>query len=290
MNIKPLVSVIIPFYNGVDWLIEAVNSVLNQTYTNYEILIINDGSKENMDSFLLEYEEKIIYIKKENGGPASARNLGIRKARGEYLAFLDSDDLWTSDKLEYQISEMIEKNSSWSQTSYELFGNRTDGKKVNAILEPKLFNKMLFISNGIATPTIMIKKSSFNEEKLFFMENRRYGEDTELWVRLSKKSDILSVDRVLTKVRIRGSNAGLTVIAQLQNRAEIYDDIKGRKEVSCGLIINYKLCNIVYKIIIFIKTNISDNKYLIDSLAKVGYIIPYSIFKVYKKIYIRKYN
>ena len=126
-------------------------------------------------------------------------------------------------------------------------------KKLMQYVEPKLFNKMLFISNGIATPTIMIKKSSFNEKELFFMENRRYGEDTELWVRLSKKSDILSVDRVLTKVRIRGSNAGLTVIARLQNRAEIYDDIKGRKEVSYGLIINYKLCNIVYKIIMFIK-------------------------------------
>ena len=83
--------------------------------------------------FYYSIKKKIIYIKKENGGPASARNLGIRKARGEYLAFLDSDDLWTSDKLEYQMSKMIEKNSSWSQTSYELFGNRTDGKKVNAI-------------------------------------------------------------------------------------------------------------------------------------------------------------
>lgn len=290
MNRKPLVSVIIPFYNGIDWLIEAVNSVLDQTYTNYEILIINDGSKENMDDFLLAYGEKIIYIKKENEGPAATRNLGIKKARGEYLAFLDSDDLWVSDKLEYQLNEMIHTYSDWSQTSYELFGNGTDGKKVTVISNPELFKKMLFISNGIATPTIMIKKSSFNVEELFFMENRRYGEDTEFWVRLSKMSDILSIDRVLTKVRIRGSNAGLTVLAQLQNRAEIYYDIKDGKEVSFGLTVNYRICNYMYKIVMWIKSNISDNSRFIDTIAKFTYIMPYIIFKIYKYIYIRKYD
>ncbi|WP_346934856.1 glycosyltransferase family 2 protein [Clostridium sp.] len=290
MNNKPLVSVIIPFYNRVDWLMQAIDSVLNQTYTNYEILIINDGSKENMDDFLLRYKEKIIYIVKENGGPAAARNLGIKKASGEYIAFLDSDDLWISNKLECQINEMINKNAAWSQTSYELFGNGADGKKVNAIINPNLFKKLLYISNGIATPTVMVKKSMFNEEELLFVENKRYGEDTELWIRLSNKSDILSVDKVLTKVRIRGSNAGLTVMAQLQNRAEMYDDIRGKKKVSFGVDTNYKICHGIYKMIMFIKTKISNNKYLMDILAKVGYVIPYIVFKIYKQIYIRKYN
>jgi len=290
MNKKPLVSVIIPFYSRVGWLMQAVDSVLNQTYTNYEILIINDGSKENMDDFLLKYKEKIIYIVKENGGPAAARNLGIQKASGDYIAFLDSDDLWISNKLEYQIDEMINKNAAWSQTSYELFGNGTEGKKVNAIMNPNLFKKMLYISNGIATPTVMIKKSMFNEEELLFMESKRYGEDTDLWVRLSNENDILSIDKVLTKVRIRGGNAGLTIMAQLQNRAEMYNDIRDKNKVSLGIETNYKICHGIYKMIMLIKTKISNNKYFIDILAKIGYIIPYIIFKIYKQIYIRKYD
>lgn len=290
MNTNPLVSIIIPFYSRVDWLKEAIESVLDQTYTNYEILVINDGSKENMDEFLREYGEKIIYIKKENSGPSSARNVGIKNANGDYIAFLDSDDLWAKDKLEYQLDKMVNNNAKWSQTSYELFGNGADGKIVNVILNPKLFKKMLFVSNGIATPTIMIKKDSFTKDTLLFMEDRRYGEDTELWVRLAEQSDILSIDKVLTKVRIRGNNAGLNVLAQLQNRAEIYRDIEDSKKVHWGLKINYKLCNVAYRFVVFVRENLSSNQKLIDCISKVLYSIPYIIFKGYKKAYIRKYK
>ena len=290
MNKNPLVSVVIPFYNNVEWLTEAIDSVLNQTYKNYEILIINDGSREKMDVFLSKYKEKIIYIKKENQGPAATRNVGIKMANGEYIAFLDSDDLWMPNKLEIQVYEMIENNASWSQTSYKLFGNGTDGRIVNVIKNSDLFRKLLFVSNGIATPTIMIKKHDFNKNELFFLENRRYGEDTELWVRLSKKHNILSIDEPLTKVRIRGSNAGLSVIAQLQNRAEVYEDIKESKEVSTGLLINYKLCSSAYKVLVFMRENVSNNKYFLDIVAKIGYFIPYIVFKLCKIIYMKKYK
>ena len=88
----PEVSVIIPFYAGVDWLSEAVDSVLLQTFKDYEIIVVNDGSPENMTEFLTQYSNKIKYIKKENGGPSTARNVGIDAAIGKYIAFLDSDD------------------------------------------------------------------------------------------------------------------------------------------------------------------------------------------------------
>ncbi|GAA0768060.1 hypothetical protein GCM10008908_07900 [Clostridium subterminale] len=282
MNNKPLVSVIIPFYNRVDWLMQAIDSVLNQTYTNYEILIINDGSKENMDDFLLRYKEKIIYIVKENGGPAAARNLGIKKARGEYIAFLDSDDLWISNKLEYQINEMINKNAAWSQTSYELFGDGADGKKVNAIINPNLFKKMLYISNGIATPTVIIKKRILEGEDTYFKEYKRYGEDIDLWIRLSKKSDILSIDKYLTKVRIRGKNAGLLASVQLQSRAEFCEDIKLMEEVNGGIKLNYKICKMMYQILCDIKHRITDNQIIFEACSKILYFVPYVIFKLYK--------
>src|SRR5690554_2836035 len=98
------VSVIIPFYNGVEWLCEAVQSVLDQTYKNFEIIVVNDGSPEDVSGLLSKYGNKIIYRYKENGCAATARNLAMEIATGEYLAFLDSDDLWLPAKTEKQIA------------------------------------------------------------------------------------------------------------------------------------------------------------------------------------------
>ena len=97
------VSVIIPFYNGITRLSEAVQSAINQTYNNLEIIIVNDGSPEDVSDFLEKYGDDIKYFYKENGGPASARNFAIQKATGDYIAFLDSDDIWLPTKTEKQI-------------------------------------------------------------------------------------------------------------------------------------------------------------------------------------------
>ena len=98
MNKK--VSVIIPFYSRLDWLYEAIESVLAQTYPIHEIILVNDGSKEDLTEFLDKYGKRIIYLKQENAGPAAARNNGIRRATGDYIAFEDSDDVWMPTKLE----------------------------------------------------------------------------------------------------------------------------------------------------------------------------------------------
>lgn len=290
MNKTPLISIVIPFYSNIAWLIEAVQSVLAQTYKNYEIIIINDGSSEDTSMFLEKYNDRIIYVQKENAGPASARNLGIKIATGEYVAFLDSDDIWLPNKLQIQISEMLDKSAKWSQTSYEQFGNGKENEKINVISNPKLFRKMLFVSNRIATPTVIVKREVLLEEKVFFLENRRYGEDTELWMRLSRKYDILSIDKALTKVRIRGTNAGLSAKVQLQSRAEIYHDIRDTDEVSYGLKINYKICNIMYKFLCYLTNTILRNKDFIEIIAGALYLVPYAIFKLYMKVYLKKYK
>ena len=86
------VSVIIPFYSNIDWLYEAMDSVLAQTYPIHEVILVNDGSKEDMSEFLTMYGDKIIYLYQDNAGPATARNNGIRHATWDYIAFEDSDD------------------------------------------------------------------------------------------------------------------------------------------------------------------------------------------------------
>ena len=112
------VSVIIPFYSHLDWLYEAIDSVLAQTYPIHEIILVNDGSKEDMTEFLAQYGDKIIYIYQENAGPAAARNNGIRQATGDYIAFEDSDDIWLPTKLEKQVAFMEETAARWSHVGF----------------------------------------------------------------------------------------------------------------------------------------------------------------------------
>lgn len=102
----PLVSIIIPVYNGEDYMREAINSALAQTYNNIEVLVINDGSKDNTDAIALSYGDKIRYFKKENGGVSTALNLGIEKMKGEYFSWLSHDDVYTYDKIEKSINAL----------------------------------------------------------------------------------------------------------------------------------------------------------------------------------------
>jgi len=103
-TITPRVSIIIPVYQGDRFLAEAIESVLNQTYTNYEIIVVDDGSTDNSREVLLPYLDKIRYVYQENQGVAAARNRGIKIARGEFIAFLDQDDFWLPDKLALQVA------------------------------------------------------------------------------------------------------------------------------------------------------------------------------------------
>ncbi|EGP5645247.1 glycosyltransferase family 2 protein, partial [Enterococcus faecium] len=107
-----LVSVIIPFYNQKFWLEQAVDSVLKQTHQFFEIIVVNDGSLESIED-IDNKDKRIRVIEKKNGGPASARNLGMKLSNGKYIAFLDSDDIWLPNKLEVQLNFMIDNNVSW---------------------------------------------------------------------------------------------------------------------------------------------------------------------------------
>ena len=102
---KPLVSIIIPVYNGGNYLSEAIDSALNQTYENIEIIVVNDGSQDDLktEQIALSYGERITYVSKENGGSSSALNVGIRTMKGEYFSWLSHDDLYLPEKIEKQV-------------------------------------------------------------------------------------------------------------------------------------------------------------------------------------------
>ncbi|AEF17822.1 glycosyl transferase family 2 [Thermoanaerobacterium xylanolyticum LX-11] len=292
---EPLVSVVIPFYSRVDWLIEATESVLAQTYKNIEIIIVNDGSPEKISEFLERYSSKITYVYQENKGAAAARNVGIKLSKGEYIAFLDADDVWMPNKLELQISMMIEKNSWWSHTNYVTFGL---GKK-EKIIDVSNFNGDIFplciISSPIATPSVVMRKCIFiDNPNIRFDETMKYGEDSMLWLQVSIKYKLLAIHQPLVKVRIRGSNSALMAYSQIKARADIWDKIKTDKIFNCKIKLSifikiaFCYCSVLYKLLNNLENKLDEN--FIEIISKFLYVFPWIIFKIEKKYLLNNRN
>ena len=291
---KKKVSVIIPFYSNIIWLEEALNSVLYQTFKDYEIIVINDGSPENDKEFLDKYSEKINYFKTENKGPGHARNFGIKKAVGEYIAFLDSDDIWLPTKLEKQINYMIDNNSVWSHTNYYTFDDsnkiivKYNGlEKYSGNIYPEIL-----ASTHIATPSVIVKKSILVDNSLYFSEKMRFGQDYYLWLRLAYLFKLDLFSEYLLKVRVRGTNAAIRARAHIQLRADIYSLLKKDfvfTEAPFSIIFrfNYKICSLLNKLL-----SCNENKFdvkTIENISKILYIFPYFIFKlIYTITFIKK--
>ena len=200
-----LVSVIIPTYNCSKYVTEAINSVLEQTYNNYEIIVIDDGSTDDTEGILSLYMDKIRYVKKGNGGPASARNLGIKESKGEYVAFLDADDLWDSSKLEKQIAlfdENLDLGLVHTALSQFIASLENMAPSFTNSVENNNDFKDLFWHNFIGTSTVLVRKECF--EKLgTFNEGSEYFsvEDYDMWLRIAQEYKIGYVADVLTFYR-----------------------------------------------------------------------------------------
>jgi glycosyltransferase involved in cell wall biosynthesis len=281
------VSIIIPFYNNATWLSEAVESVLSQTYINYEIIVVNDGSSEDMSGFLSSYGGKITYIKKENQGPASARNLGIDKANGEYVAFLDSDDLWLPDKLRVQIEKMRKHNAVWSCCGYETFGDDNPRKILVPVGNEE--KPSYLYSKKVATPSVIIKADVLKNNREFrFNQSIRYGEDTYLWMLLILYYPVLSLKDILVKVRMHGTNASKRAYIQIKARADFW---RLRKE-KAALFKNNKNVPLYYKVafnmciagcgILSSIEKFTSNKTILEYSARFLFVLPYVIFKIRK--------
>ena len=137
--IDGLVSIIMPSWNTAKWIAESIESVINQTYQKWELIIVDDCSTDNTDNVVASFDDKrIVYLKNEsNSGAALTRNKALREAKGEWIAFLDSDDLWKPEKLEKMVAFMTENNYSFAYHKYEkidenskLLGIYVSGPKV----------------------------------------------------------------------------------------------------------------------------------------------------------------
>ena len=135
-----LVSIITPSYNSEEFISETIISIINQTYTNWELLITDDCSKDNTVNIVKSFQENDIRIKlfilSTNGGAGLARNNSIRKAKGRFIAFCDSDDQWKKNKLEFQINSMVQNNMILSYSGYDVIGEK--GNYIRTIYPPNL--------------------------------------------------------------------------------------------------------------------------------------------------------
>ncbi|MFC1498552.1 glycosyltransferase family 2 protein [Verrucomicrobiota bacterium] len=190
--IKGLVSVIIPTYNSAKFVEESVKSALNQTYTNKEVIVIDDGSTDNTKELLEKYKNKIKYIFKENGGPASARNLGIKESSGEFIAFLDSDDVWLSEKLSLQVKFMMDNVDVGVVACNRFFIWEDSDKCVKANSPWNKTHKAnvfweLLRGNFIALSSAVARRECFDNIGLFDESEELIGtEDYNMWLRLSR--------------------------------------------------------------------------------------------------------
>lgn len=179
---KDLVSIIVPVYNAERFLAETINTVISQTYENWELILINDCSKDGSYNIFKEFNDKRIrwYDQKQNGGPALARNKGIDIAKGRFICFIDADDKWDNDKLEKQISFMKEKKCAFSYTSYVFSDENCVPTNKRVIAKETLSYRECLKKNIISTITVMFDVDMIDKE-LIKMPDLKFVEDTATW-------------------------------------------------------------------------------------------------------------
>ena len=213
-SLQPAVSVIVPTFNRLEYLRAAIDSIFNQTHSDWELLIADDGSAEATREYLrnLSCPPKVRVIWMPHTGiPAAVRNAALREARGKYVAFLDSDDLWDRRKLEAQLAVM--QTRSLCQWSYTAFTNvdesgvvlPTEVQRRWVPCDGEIFERMLRGEVSLRTPCVLATRQLLMEAG-GFDESILSGEDYDLWYRLALRSDIAVINEPLVKIRHHREN------------------------------------------------------------------------------------
>ncbi len=203
----PLVSVIVATYNRKELLEKTLESILNQTYSNLEIIVVDDASTDGtMELRLFHNQSKIRYIRKENNsGPSAARNVGIRNAKGDLIAFIDDDDLWEKDKIKRQVETIDKKKVEWVYSDCVYFDHETGRKLYKHSNRYRLHSgniaSKLICGDFIPSPTPLIKKHVFDIVGTF-EESSRLGEDWLMWLKIASKFPVEFIREPLARYRV----------------------------------------------------------------------------------------
>jgi len=218
-----LVSIIIPYYKKELYLEQSIRSILNQTYQNFEIILINDDPENKIFiSKFSKLDHRIKLVHNENNlGAGLSRNKGLEIANGEYIAFCDSDDLWKNNKIEFQIELMKRLNFTFSFTGYDIIDENNNFIKSRKAPSYVDFQK-LRSSCDIGLSTVMIRKDVFENVKYRFA-NLRTKEDYVLWLKLAKdKITMKSIQENLTSWRKSKNSLSSSVIQKIVDGYKVY--------------------------------------------------------------------
>ncbi|MGB7380396.1 MAG: glycosyltransferase family 2 protein [Rivularia sp. (in: cyanobacteria)] len=201
----PKISVIIPAYNAMNYLPDTLDNLLKQTYNDFEIIIVNDGSSDSIEQWFSQIQDRRIkLISQENQGAGLARNTGIINAKGEYLAFLDADDIWESTKLEKQV-RILEENPEvglvYTWVEYISETGQSTGRIVKHQAEGNLWEKLIKCNLVECGSVAMVRRSCFDDVGLFDRNLSSFVEDWDMWLRIASRFPFKVANEVLVYYR-----------------------------------------------------------------------------------------
>jgi len=228
-NSSPLVSVVIPAYAAAAYIRQTLDSVFRQTYANYEVIVVNDGSPdtEQLESALRDYGQRLIYIKQENRGPSGARNAGIRRARGEFIAFLDSDDLWFENYLERQMQGLEQAPGyDFIYCDATLTGEGVPSGRTFMQAFPSRgpvnFESLLSLDCIVISSCTVARRESIVKAGMFD-EGFRHCEDFDLWLRIAFTGARMRYQAdLLASHRVRQGSLSACAQSMRKGRTDVY--------------------------------------------------------------------
>jgi len=234
---SPLVSIIIPVYNAGNYIAETINSVHNQSYTNWELILINDGSKDNSAIVIQEFlqDPRITYYYQDNAGVSTARNIGIKKCRGKYIAFLDADDLWLRENLEMKVS-FLESDGSYGWVYSDMLEYRqATGTTTAAPIgrdDSILENILLWEGEVVPGPcsNLLIRQSCVQEHAILFDNNLSTAADQDFCLQLARYYRGKRISVPLFKYRVISTSMSRNIAAMEKDHLHVY-----KKAIKQGL-------------------------------------------------------
>jgi len=202
--VTPKVSIVIPVYNGANFLRESIDSALGQTYPNTEVIVVNDGSRDGgeTEAIALSYKDSIRYFSKPNGGVGSALNLAIENMAGDYFSWLSHDDLYTPDKVQLEVSALAAGGNAIAYSDYSIFTDNplVDVPRKLGQVPRENFRYWLTVESGLHGCSLLIPRRAFDVIGRFD-EALKTTQDMDLWFKMAREYAFIHVPKVLVKSR-----------------------------------------------------------------------------------------
>ena len=259
-----LISVVLPAYNAELYLKEAIDSVLAQTLTDFELIVLNDGSSDKTEEIILSYDDaRIVYVKNEqNLGLIGTLNKGMALAKGKYIARMDADDICFPERFAKQV-EFLENNQDYiicGTAAYRFYEDISDRKAFNPPLNDENIRIRLFFNSSFIHPSVMFRKNIVIDHQLQFSENYKYAEDYYFWMDLLKYGKGFNLKEKLLYYRVVTTSQTAVGNSNVEQRKEILGNIHKRYFADYGMVVDQKEINLNFYLTNIVRMQLLDLK------------------------------